>query len=176
LKVTLFVLSLLVSFEVCALPLSPTGGGSLFLKRNKIETLRAEFYAAEDCELIADAMQKKEPDVRWYCSTSEPDQVFECDIKELRPIDENGKVVDFGKELKVTMNRDQALVSFRPSVASYKAVKGKDEVRLTSDSVYPNGNSYIKVTALSEINTKTGKMVFKGTDGKKTGEANCKQL
>lgn len=42
-------------------------GAELFLSRQGFETHRAVFDEAGDCQLIADTMNKAEPNVRWFC-------------------------------------------------------------------------------------------------------------
>lgn len=63
----------------------PVEGGSLYLDRGegRLETHRAEFDYAGDCELIAAAMNKAEPDVTWLCSTAVKPRVFECSISDI---------------------------------------------------------------------------------------------
>ena len=42
-------------------------GTELFLLRSGVETHRAVFDEAGDCELIAKTMNKAEPRVKWFC-------------------------------------------------------------------------------------------------------------
>ena len=42
-------------------------GDQLYLLRSGIETHRAVFDYAADCEFIAKTMNKAEPDVTWFC-------------------------------------------------------------------------------------------------------------
>lgn len=42
-------------------------GTELFLLRSGVETHRAVFDIAADCELIAKTMNKAEPKVKWFC-------------------------------------------------------------------------------------------------------------
>jgi len=59
-------------------------GAALYLMRSNFETHRAEFTNAQDCEHIAKTMNKAEPLVRWYCSTSTLPVNYTCKVSNVQ--------------------------------------------------------------------------------------------
>ncbi len=59
-------------------------GGALYLTRAGVETHRAEFVVAADCEHVARILNEAEPLVDWHCSTSVPDVIMDCEISDFK--------------------------------------------------------------------------------------------
>ncbi|RDH84510.1 MAG: hypothetical protein DIZ80_03255 [endosymbiont of Galathealinum brachiosum] len=65
-KLTLLILILCISAPIYAGWFNKDGT-ELYLLRRGMETHRAIFDEASDCELIAKTMNKAEPKVKWFC-------------------------------------------------------------------------------------------------------------
>lgn len=66
---SIFVVAI-ISLSVCTVVYAGWGsdpGTELYLLRSGIESHRAVFDYAGDCDLIAKTMNKAEPNVNWFC-------------------------------------------------------------------------------------------------------------
>jgi len=149
-------------------------GGSLYLVRSGFETHRAEFDYAQDCELIAKAMNEKEPNVKWLCSTSEIPVEYQCNLKGLTIInsDKNTKEV-LDLDFSLSLNRGKAKTSLTSSVSSFDYVKSGNVIKLTNDYPYVSGNYFSSAMAFITINTDTSESIAINFNLKENGKGKC---
>ncbi len=169
----------------------PVEGGALYLLRSEVETHRAEFVDASDCEHVAKIMRKAEPAVSWYCSTSVPDIVMNCEISgfELEAETENsfrgsellafvkGGSLDFSLVLNRGVARGVARGSTELDVRmSFKYTESDSGYLLTNDDPYASGNYFPRAFYLLIIDSTTGAVQVRDIGGGANGNGECKPV
>ena len=170
-------------------------GGALYLLRpigipslrQEVETHRAEFDVAYDCEHVATIMNKAEPRVSWYCSTSVPDIVMNCEISgfELEAGAETGflgpEVVAFVKGgslvFSLVLNCGVARGSMELDVPMFfKYTESDSGYLLTSDFPFASGNYFTRAFYLLIIDSATGAIQVRNIGGGANGNGECKPV
>ena len=151
-------------------------GGSLYLVRSGFETHRAEFNYAQDCELLAKAINEKEPAVTWLCSTSEKPRVFSCLIKDLTITDHDGEVsVIPSMNFELSLNRGRANSDLPWDVAdSFNYTETDNGIKLTNAYPYVGGNYFSYATAYITIDPQTSAARVLDFDMQDNGSGQCK--
>ena len=170
---------LLLSFSMLAFSQDEAvEGGSLYLVRNGFETHRAEFNYAQDCELLAKAINEKEPAVTWLCSTSEKPRVFSCRIKGLTIIDHDGEVsVIPSMDFELSLNRGRADSDLPWDAAgSFTYTETDKVIKLTNDYPYVGGNYFSYATAYITIDPETSAARVLDFDMQDNGSGQCKLI
>ena len=161
--------------------------GALYLLRAAVETHRTEFDDASDCELVATTMSEAEPMVSWYCSTSVPDIVMNCEISgfELEAGAETGflgpEVVAFVKGgslvFSLVLNRGVARGSMELDVPMFfKYTESDSGYLLTSDFPFASGNYFTRAFYLLIIDSATGAIQVRNIGGGANGNGECKPV
>jgi len=149
-------------------------GGSLYLIRGGFETHRAEFDSPQDCKLVAETMNKKEPNVKWLCSTSENPREYKCNLKGVTIInsDKNTQeTVDL--DFKISMTRGKANTTLTSAVSSFDYVQSDEFIKLTNDYPYVNGNYFSRAITYITIDRGTWKLQAINFELQQNGVGGC---
>lgn len=161
-------------------------GGALYLKRGlpgiegtSVETHRAEFDIAADCEHVAKIMNEAEPAVRWYCSTSVPDIELNCDISGFK-IDAEPEVLAMIPEklvFSLVLNRGLAEGSLDLDFPmDFEYTKSDTGFLLTNKYPYPSGNSFAQAIYLMIIDSHSGAVEVRDIGGGANGHGECRPV
>lgn len=155
-----------------------TKGGTLYLKRggnpglsDPVETRRAEFLIAEDCELIAKIMQKAEPNVEWYCSTSEEPIIYNCEFDgvKYKDVETKKQMVEKGS-FKVSIERGKAFADFTWDVNVEKET-------IEFKNTYPyKDDALAKAKDKMKIDIKSGNLKIFDILENQNGSGKCKKI
>lgn len=153
-------------------------GGALYLLRSGVETHRGEFDIAEDCEHVAAIMNEAEPAVRWYCSTSVPDIVMNCEISgfALDPGAETETSVQVPESLEfsLVLNRGVAQGASDLGVPiSFDYTESDSGYLLTSDYPFASENYFTRAVYLLIIDSATGVVQVRDMGGGENGNGEC---
>ncbi len=132
------------------------GGGSLYLNRSGVETHRAEFNFAQDCELVAKAMNEKEPLVEWYCSTSQPSIEYDCNIQNVTIENWEGTKSTSDLKFSILMTRGKARTTLSDALGSFNYEQTDSIIKLSNDYPYLTGNYLSKAITYIRIDTVSG--------------------
>ena len=153
-------------------------GGALYLLRSGVETHRAEFDIAADCEQIASIMNEAEPAVSWYCSTSVPDIVMKCEISgfemDSEAESETGFQMSESLEFSLVLNRGVARGSSDLGVPiSFNYTKSNNGFLLTSNYPYAAVNYFTRAVYRLIIDADTGAVQVREIGGGANGNGQC---
>lgn len=176
---------------VCAgdnLDFNTVEGGALYLKRglpgivgSEVETHRAEFDVAADCEHVAKIMNQAEPNVSWYCSTSMPDIEMTCEISgfelDSKAESETGFQAPKSLEFNLVLNRGVARGSSDLGVLlGFNYTESNSGYLLTSDYPYAAENYFTRAVYLLIIDARTGAVQIRDIGGGANGDGQCKTV
>ncbi|EGQ7835440.1 hypothetical protein V3H38_23000 [Vibrio parahaemolyticus] len=151
-------------------------GGALYLKRFGVETLRAEFTNAEDCELIAKNMSAAEPNVSWYCSTSTDPVALKCNLNDVTVKNtDKGTQTTESIDFKMTMNRGKANTNLTSAISSFDYHYSEPYLMFSNDYPYVDGNYFSRAITKLRLNLETGEIVALDINMSPNGTGHCKQ-
>ena len=151
-------------------------GGALYLTRAGVETLRAEFGIAADCQSVARILQVAEPLVDWHCSTSVPDVIMDCEISDVNfdPAWTQGLLLPDSLGFSLVLNRGVATgFSDLGLVLLFKYTESGSSYLLTNDYPYAAGNYFTAATYVLIIDSSTGSVEVLDIGGKRNGTGQC---
>ena len=158
-------------------------GGALYLMRGlpniegtSVETHRAEFDIAADCEHVAKIMNEAEPAVHWYCSTSVPDIMMNCEISGFEIKAEPDVVAMIPEKLvfSIVMNRGLATGSVDLDLPmDFEYTESDKGYLLTNNYTYASGNSFTKAIYLMIIDSTSGEVEVRDIGGGANGNGTC---
>ena len=152
-------------------------GGALYLTRAGVETHRAEFVFAADCEHVARILNQAEPLVDWHCSTSVPDIVMDCEINGVTLDTDAPAGLQLPKSLPffLVLNRGAARGSSELGAPlGFTYAESGANYLLTSDYPYAAGNSFTRAVYLLIIDSAAGTVEVRDIGGKSNGAGHCK--
>ena len=153
-------------------------GGALYLTRQFVETHRAEFDVAADCEHIARILNEAEPRVDWHCSTSVPDVFMDCEISDFK-LDLAAPTsglpqVEFPLRFSLVLNRGIAYGRSDLGVPlNFEYTQSESSYLLVSDYPYAAGNYFTMAVYSLIIDTFTGSVEVLDIGGKRNGTGQC---
>lgn len=146
------------------------------MKRFGVETLRAEFTNAADCELIAKNMSAVEPNVSWYCSTSTNPVIIKCNLNDVTVKNpDNGTQTTESMDFKMTMNRGKASTDLTSAVSSFGYNYSKPYLMFHNDYPHINGNYFSRAITKLRLNLETGEIIALDINMSPNGSGRCNQ-
>ncbi|MEZ8107330.1 hypothetical protein [Vibrio cortegadensis] len=171
-----FITGFFTSTSLSARTFETVEGGALYLKRFGIETLRAEFTNAADCELIAKNMSAAEPNVSWYCSTSTAPVVLKCNLNDVTVKNtDKGTQTTESIDFKMTMNRGKASTDLTSAISSFDYNYSEPYLMLSNNYPYVDGNFFSRAITKLRLNLETGEIVALDINMSPNGTGHCKQ-
>ena len=151
-------------------------GGALYLLRSEVETHRAEFVYASDCEHVAKIMNEAELAVSWHCSTSVPDIVMNCEISgfviDAKP--NNLALIPEKLVFSIVLNRGLAQESSDLDLPmDFNYTKSDKGYLLTNDYPYASGNAFSRAVYLMIIDSISGAVEVRDIGGGANGKGVC---
>lgn len=152
----------------------PVEGGALYLKRFGVETLRAEFTSAADCELIAKKMSAAEPNVSWYCATSTAPVVLKCNLNDVtvKNTDKGTKTTN-SIDFELTMNKGKARTNLTSAVDSFDYKHSESYLLFDNDYSHVDGNIYSRAITKLRLSVETGELVALDINMSPNGTGRC---
>lgn len=152
-------------------------GAALYLMRSGFETHRAEFANAHDCRHIAKIMNKAEPLVRWYCSTSTLPFKYNCRISNVQVINtDTSDVAAVNTNFSMSLNRNKASTSLTSAASSFSYKESEKYFELTNDYPYVNGNYFSRAIYKIRINRQNGSFIVSDINLDENGRGVCEKL
>lgn len=151
-------------------------GGALYLERAGVETLRAEFTDASDCELIAKNMREAEPRVRWYCSTSTEPVEFNCTLRNvvIKNTDQNTQTIE-NFDFKMQINRGIADTNMHAAISRFNAKSSKPYLILKNNYPFIDDNYFSRAITTLRLNSTTGELVSLDINMLQNGVGSCEK-
>jgi hypothetical protein len=174
---TVTIMSLLMTSSIFARDFNFVEGGSLYMKRFRVETLRAEFINASDCELIAKNMRAAEPNVDWYCSTSTEPIILNCHLKNVLIKNTDKKTASTENfNFKISINRGKATTDdLTSAIDSFDSKRSKPYLILTNDYRDVDENYYSRAITTLRLNLDTNELVALDATMNQNGIGNCQK-
>jgi len=149
-------------------------GGSLYLIRGGLETHRAEFNYSQDCELIAKAMNDKEPNVKWFCSTYQKPTELNCNLKGVTIINTDMHTKEkLDLDFKISMTRGKATTTLSSAISSFDYTESKKLIKLTNNYLYISDNYLSEAVNYIIIDSETLKSKVINSDLQENGSGYC---
>ncbi len=151
-------------------------GGALYLTRVGVETHRAEFDVAADCEYVARILNEAEPLADWHCSTSVPSVIMDCEISGVKfdpawtPDFLLPESLGFSLVLSRGVARGRSGLGFP---LDFEYTESGSSYLLTNDYPYAAGNYFTKAAYVLILDTSTGIVEVLDIGGKRNGTGRC---
>jgi hypothetical protein len=151
-------------------------GGALYLTRAGVETHRAEFVFAADCEHVATILNKAEPLMDWHCSTSVADIRMEYEISGFKLDQTVSPGPRLPESLKFSLVLNRGVARGRSALGfplDFKYTESGSSYLLTNDYPYASGNSFTRAVYLLILESSAGSVEVRDIGRKRNGTGQC---